>query len=97
MTKKMVWVEVDTMRAEGSVDDLINWLKKYSSDVGNYRINECQQVYDGEYYYAIQEERLETDSQYNHRINIEGIQERNREQRERQEYLRLKEKFKDGV
>ena len=96
MTKQMVWVEVDIMRADGSVDDFIKWLKKYSSDVGNYRINECIGS-GGDYYYAIKEERLETDSQYNHRINIEGIQERNREQREHQEYLRLKEKFKDDV
>jgi hypothetical protein len=95
MTKKMVWVEVDELYPEGTVDSLIKDLEKYSSTHGIYRIERVPCAYEDNYYYAIQQSVLETDSQYEHRLKTEKEWADRVTARELAELKRLQEKFGD--
>jgi hypothetical protein len=93
MTKKMVWVEVDTLYAEGKVDALIESLKRYDSSKGTFRVERCQYEYEDNYYYAIQQSQVETDQQYEHRLKTEKEWADRVTARELAELKRLQEKF----
>ena len=87
-------IDIDTnFDLEGPIDDVIVRLQNIQEIYKNHagvRI-ELDPCYDGGYTYDLQ--RLETDEEYERRLAKEGERVREREEREKAEYERLKAKF----
>ena len=89
-----IHIDIDTdLDLEGPIDDVIvrlqNIQEKYKDHSG-LRINE-DACYEGGYTYDLQ--RLETDEEYERRLDRESNREREREKLERIQYEILKAKF----
>lgn len=90
-----VWREVTSVYLEySSLDSAIAELQKYRDQYGaNTRIQKHDYAYEDGYYYAIMQERDETDAEMSKRIAQEERWAGEQAARERAEFERLKAKF----
>jgi len=90
--KRYIDIE-NTLDLDGPIDEVIAGLIQLQERFGSYedlRINE-DYCYEGGCTYDLQ--RLETDDEYKNRLKEEEVLVKSREDREREEYNRLKKKF----
>lgn len=94
--KQMIWVTVDTISGyglDGPIDDVIERLERIRKEWPGATLDYGQAPYSDHYQFAVQIKRLETDDELNERLSVEAVHERRREERDREEFLRLKAKF----
>ena len=95
--KKLVTVELATLYLDGytlksALEQIQEYIRNYGEDA---TISEENYGYEDGKYLAIFEQKLETDEQFNARIQTEEYFKKQREDRERMEFERLKAKYKE--
>ena len=82
--KELRWKDIKHLELQD--DDIIRagWCEPYYSENNSW---------DGHFYVEIKRPTLETDEQYNKRIKYENFQKKQMEDRQYQNYLRLKKKY----
>lgn len=93
-----VWAEATTIYIDYQTlkdvrESMDRWIETYGEDA---RIESRQYEYEDGEYLAIMVEREETDVEYHRRVKSLEAQRAYYEERDRKEFERLKEKFKDN-
>lgn len=88
--REVTSVHMDYMSLDGMIAEFQNYRNQYGAHT---RIEKQEYAYEDGYYYAIMQERDETDEEMNRRISQEERWAEERAAHERAEFDRLKAKF----
>lgn len=97
MTKQMMRVELTTLQTEGNVSDLISELQEFVEEYGcvlDYEIEKRYYWGDDCEEFVIYHNRLETDEEYQARLQSEAFRQKQQDERDKKELERLMLKFK---
>jgi hypothetical protein len=91
MTKQMVWAEVSHFEPEGTIKEVLDTINGYMDLYGeDCRIEHRKMMWEDEWYYAVEVQKLETEGQYQFRLAHEAEMKTRQTERDKQEFARLK-------